>query len=144
MALIEKLDRKIETKNFLIVQQSIQQESCPGCSGSNFWKAWRSDQWRCVKCDPPANVALVESRRGETIDVGASASKDCSRVVVVSYDGPACIACNCHWIVESVRHLEVEYFCWSCKKQTCPVEIGRTRILANEKSADKKARSRWG
>lgn len=34
--------------------------ACESCNGASWWKAFRDDTWRCLKCQPPPNRAIIE------------------------------------------------------------------------------------
>ncbi len=98
------------------------------------------ENWRCVKCKPCPNPAIIAKQRGplweaselerETID--RLIAEVASQSIVVALERPTCAVCGCQWVIEQPGYAGVDRFCWSCH---APIDAGVFEFAATTRRA---------
>lgn len=123
-----QIKTEIEIEKNKISEISFEKQVCRNCGGSERWQPKKSNQWKCVSCDPPASQSMVarfapertpgESSPGRPIEPADAASDAITNrwgPWTICYQKPMCPTCHSSHVTDTQILETVHRTCPTCR-----------------------------
>jgi len=118
-----KLNFKTEIEKNKISEISFEKQVCKNCGSDSRWQPRKSNQWKCVTCDPPKNPAMIARIDPDTSPKESSPGRTQERSDAITtrwgpweicHQKPMCPHCHSSHVLETQFLDSVRRSCTTC------------------------------